>query len=321
MKYVGFVAIVLTIFVSGCGGDRVHADLTPTLQQQVAVGGVIAVPAGTIDIDCSGQIVISKTTTLIGQGRGLTIINDSCPTGDTFLVDVTKPATVVIENMTIVHSTASGTVVRFVGGTLGFEEILGRVLRLSSVDLKSASNCLVSDGQNLLFVEKSYVLQCGNDGAQIGSFGVTLHDNWFGQNGRNGVTFVGAGFCASCNGNEYWLNHGHGLVYAVTGISDARHVGEYVDSNGDIGMVVNGVRDFTFNDGWIGSNANGGAVIGDTSIGTVLVGNTFTNNVGPSLIVTETTGPLRVTGNVSSLRRGPPCDAKINGSCVDLNLL
>jgi len=58
-----------------------------------------------------------------------------------------------------------------------------------------------------------------------------------------------AGFCASCNGNEYWLNHGHGLVYAVTGISDARHVGEYVDSNGDIGMVVNGVRDFTFNDG------------------------------------------------------------------------
>src|SRR5258708_9246431 len=321
MKITAFLAILLSVLVTGCGTGRVYAGLPPTLQQQVAAGGIVSLPAGTIDIDCSGQVVISKTTTLLGEGRGLTVINDSCPTGDTFLVDVTIPATVAIRDLTILHQTNSGTAVRFTGGTQGFAAILDRVLRLSSVDLKSAFNCLVSDGQNLLFVEKSYVLGCANDGAQIGSFGVTLHDNWFGQNGRNGVTFVGAGFCASCSGNEYWLNHGHGLVYAVTGISDARHVGEYVDSNGDIGMVVNGVRDFTFNDGWIGSNGNGGAVIGDTLIGTVIVGNTFTNNTGPSLTVTETSGPLRVSGNVSSLRRGPPCDAKINGSCVDLDLL
>ena len=321
MKIIAFFAIIIALLVSGCGGDRVQADLPQTLQQQVAVGGTIALPAGTIDVDCSDQVVISKTTTLIGQGRGLTIIKDSCPTGDTFLVDVTKPATISIQNLTIVHSTNSGTALRLTGGTLGFEAILDRVLRLSSVDLKSAFNCLVSDGQNLLFVERSYVLGCANDGAQIGSFGVTLRDNWFGQNARNGVTFVGAGFCAACNGNEYWLNRGHGLVYAVTGIADARHVGEYVDSNGDVGMVVNGVRDFTFNDGWIGSNGNGGAVVGDTVVGTVIVGNTFTNNTGPSLTVTETSGPLRVSGNVSSLRRGPPCDAKINGACVDLNLL
>jgi len=320
MKWMAFSAIIITLVVSGCGGDRVHADITPTLQQQVSVGGTIALPSGTINVDCSGQVVISKTTTLFGQGRGLTIINDTCPTGDTFLVDLTKPATVVIKDLTIVHSTNSGTALRLTGGTLGAEAILDRVLRLSSIDLKSAFNCLVSDGQNLLFVEKSYVLGCANDGAQIGSFGVTLRDNWFGENVRNGVTFVGAGFCAACNGNEYWLNHGHGLVYAVTGIADARHVGDYVDSNDDIGMVVNGVRDFTFNDGWVGSNGNGGAVVGDTVIGTIIVGNTFTNNTGPSLTVTETSGPLRVSGNVSSLKRGPPCDAKINGTCVDLNM-
>jgi len=319
MKTIAFSAIMVTLLVSGCGSDQVHAGPSPTLQQQVAIGGAIFLPAGTIDLDCSDQVVFSKTTTLTGQGRGITIINDSCPTGDTFMVDVSKPATVVIQDMTIVHSTSSGTVLRLSGGTEGAEAILDRVLRLSSVDMRSAFNCLVTEGQNLLFVERSSILGCANDGARIGSFGVTMRDNWFGRNVHNGVTFVGDGFCAACTGNEYWLNHGHGLVYANTGIADARHIGEYIDSNDDIGMVVNGVRDFTFNDGWIGTNANGGAVVGDTLVGTVIVGNTFTNNTGPSLIVTETTGPLRVSGNISSLRRGPPCDAEINGTCVDLN--
>jgi hypothetical protein len=48
-----------------------------------------------------------------------------------------------------------------------------------------------------------------------------------------------------------------------------------IDSNGDVGMVVNGVRDFTFNDGWIGTNQRGGAIIGDSVIGTVISGNTM----------------------------------------------
>jgi hypothetical protein len=180
-------------------------------------------------------------------------------------------------------------------------------------------------------VEKSNLLHCSQDGAQIGSFGVTLHDNWFGENGRNGATFVDssvtdelgqhfAGFCASCFGNAYWHNTAHGLVYNVTGIADARHVGDYVDSNGDVGMVVHGVRDFTFNSGWIGSNQVGGAVIDDTQIGTDIVENTFTTNFGPNLVVTETSGPLHVSGNVSSLPQNP-CDARINGTCIDMNTL
>src|SRR5712671_4315148 len=92
MKITAFLAIILCLLTTGCSTDRVYAGPTPTLQQQVAAGGIVSLPAGTIDIDCSGQVVISKTTTLVGQGRGLTVINDSCATGDTFLVDVTNPA-------------------------------------------------------------------------------------------------------------------------------------------------------------------------------------------------------------------------------------
>jgi hypothetical protein len=86
-------------------------------------------------------------------------------------------------------------------------------------------------------------------------------------------------------------------------------------------MVVNGVRDFTFNSGWIGSNQGGGAIVGDTKIGTVIVGNTFTVNFGPNLVVDETSGPLRISGNASSMPQDP-CDARINGAaCVSLNTL
>ena len=97
--------------------------------------------------------------------------------------------------------------------------------------------------------------------------------------------------------------------------------GDYIDNNGDVRLVVNGVRDFTFNDGWIGSNANGGAIIGDTVIGTAIIGNTFTNYTGPSLIVTQISGPVRVTSNLSSLQHlaSGVCDAKLNGVCFDLN--
>ena len=45
------------------------------------------------------------------------------------------------------------------------------------------------------------------------------------------------GFCSSCFDNEYWDNTGHGLVYQITNIADPRHVGEYIDSNGDVGWL------------------------------------------------------------------------------------
>ena len=318
MKRLIFLLVVsaLSALLVGCSVGTVAGS--PSLQQQVAAGGVVELPAGTTTIDCGSQLTMKRTTTLIGQGRDVTILNDTCPTGDTIFVDVSQPAVVAIKDLTVIHGTGTGTDIHLTGGTGCCDAIVKRVLRLESVDLQGAGDCLVSDGQNLLFVERSFVHMCAHDGAQIGSFGVTLRDNWIGQNGHNGATFTGAGFCASCAGNEYWLNKAHGLVYAVSGIADARHVGEYIDSNGDVGLVVNGVRDFTFNSGWIGSNKNGGAIISDTQIGTVIVGNTFTNNSGPSLILTQTRGPLRITGNVSSLKK-TTCDAKVNGVCVDLN--
>lgn len=313
-------AILCALFLnSGCRDRIVSADVQSTLKALVAAGGAIQLPAGTIEINCDSQLVISRTTTLSGQGRGTTVLNDSCPTGDTVFVDLTNPAIVRVENLTIIHAAGSGTAVQLAGGTQGEVPIVRRVLKLSSVELSGARDCLVSEGQNLLFVQESVILGCANDGAQIGSFGVTFHDNWFGKNGRNGVTFVGSGFCAACTGNEYWLNQGHGLVYDVTGVSDPRHVGDYIDSNGDVGLVVTGVRDFAFANGWIGTNQNGGAVIGDTTIGAVLTGNTFTNNFGPNLIVTAVVGPLHVTGNVSSLPHHA-CDVSINGApCTSLN--
>jgi hypothetical protein len=324
MKYFIFT---LLFFCVGCAGGNVHA--ASTLQQQIAAGGTVNLPAGTINIDCAGQLAIKKSTAIIGAGRDMTILHDTCPTGDTVFVDVTNPANVRLEELTIVHD-GGATVVHLIGGHHGEVEIIHRILRLSNVELSGATNCLVSDGLNQLFIEKSNLLNCSQDGAQIASFGVTLHDSWFGTNGRNGVTFVDsnvvdengthfAGFCASCLGNEFWLNKGHGLVYQVTNVADARHVGDYIDSNGDVGMVVNGVRDFTFNDGWIGTNQGGGAIIGDSVIGTVISGNTFTNNFGPTLRATQTTGPLRISGNSSSLTHDP-CDGQINGGpCFDLN--
>jgi hypothetical protein len=324
MKFMVFILLFLCV---GCAGGHVHA--ATTLQQQVAAGGAINLPAGTINIDCAGQLTINKSTAIIGAGRDLTILHDTCPTGDTVFVDVTNPANVRLEELTIVHD-GGASVVHLIGGHHGEVEIIHRMLRLSSVELSGATNCLVSDGLNQLFIEKSNLLNCSQDGAQIASFGVTLHDSWFGTNGRNGVTFIDssvvdengthfAGFCSSCFGNEFWLNKGHGLVYQVTNVADARHVGDYIDSNGDVGMVVNGVRDFTFNDGWIGTNQGGGAIIGDSVVGTVIVGNTFTNNFGPTLRTTQTTGPLRISGNSSSLTHDP-CDGQINGgACFDLN--
>src|SRR5207302_10609825 len=109
MKVIAFVAAILALLVSGCGTDRVQAEPLLSLQQQISVGGTVALPAGTFEIDCSSQVVISKTTAVFGQGRGITIINDSCPSGDTFLVDLTKPATVAIQNLTIIHASGSGT--------------------------------------------------------------------------------------------------------------------------------------------------------------------------------------------------------------------
>jgi hypothetical protein len=328
MKYTTMLVLLLSL--AGCSGGSFPVHAASTLQQQIAAGGTIALPAGTIEIDCASQLVISKTTAIIGAGRDLTILHDACPNGDTLFVDLTQPANVRIEELAIVHD-GGNSAVHLIGGNHGYVAVIKRILRLSNVELSGATNCLVSDGLNQLFVEKSNLLHCSQDGAQIGSFGVTLHDNWFGENGRNGATFVDssvtdelgvhfAGFCASCSGNEYWHNKAHGLVYSVTGIADARHIGDYVDSNGDVGMVVHGVRDFTFNSGWIGSNQVGGAVIDDTQIGTDIVGNTFTTNFGPNLVVTETSGPLHVSGNVSSLPQNP-CDARINGTCIDMNTL
>jgi hypothetical protein len=320
VKRLVFLAVVcpLAALMFGCSPATVAG--APSLQQLVAEGGVVQLPAGTTTIDCDTQLRITRSITLAGQGRELTILNDTCPAGDTIFVDVAQPAVVAIKDLTVIHNTGAGTDIRLTGGTQCCDAIVRRVLRLESVDLQGAGDCLVSEGQNLLFVERSFIHLCANDGAQIGSFGVTLHDNWIGQNGHNGATFVGAGFCASCAGNEYWLNKAHGVVYAVSGVADARHIGEYVDSNGDVGLVVHGVRDFTFNSGWIGSNQNGGAIIGDTQIGTMLVGNTFTNNSGPSLILTQTSGPLHIRGNVSSLQK-VSCDAKVNSICVDLNTM
>lgn len=326
MRYTAILALVL--FIPGCSvGPIVHA--APTLQQQVAAGGTITLPPGSFAIDCSLQLTINKTTALIGAGRDQTTLHDTCPSGDTITVDLTNPANVRIEELTIVHD-GGNSVVRLLGGNAGEVPIIRRILRVANVELTGSTNCLVSDGLNQLFIEKSNLLNCSQDGAQIASFGVTLHDNWFGKNGRNGVTFLDgtatdenglqySGFCSSCFGNEYWLNKGHGLVYNVTHVADPRHVGEYIDSNGDVGLVVNGVRDFTFNDSWIGTNQGGGAIVGNTQIGTVIVGNTWTNNFGPTLIVTETAGPLRVSGNVSSLTHDP-CDLKINGgACTNMN--
>ena len=324
----------LLFFCIGCaGGSMFSVQAASTLQQQVAAGGTINLPAGTINIDCAGQLAIGKSTSIIGAGRDLTILHDTCATGDTVSVDLTNPANVRIEELAIVHD-GGASAVRLTGGNHGFIPIIKRILRLSNVELSGAANCLMSDGFNQLMIERSNLIHCSNDGAQIASFGVTLHDNWFGENGRNGVTFTDspgsvtdefgnhlAGFCSSCSGNEYWHNKSHGLVYQVTGVADARHIGEYLDSNGDVGMVINGVRDFAFNSGWIGSNQHGGAIIGDTVIGTAIVGNTFTVNFGPNLVVTQTSGPLHISGNVSSMPQDP-CDARINGApCVSLNTL
>jgi hypothetical protein len=329
MKSFKFAMLLLCVVAAGCSGGSIGSvQAAATLQQLVAQGGTINLAAGTIEIDCAGQLAIAKSTSIIGAGRDLTILHDTCATGDTVLVDLTNPANVRLEELAIVHD-GGASAVHLIGGNHGFTEILHRVLRLSNVELSGATNCLVSDGLNQLFIEKSNLLHCSQDGALISSFGVTLHDNWFGENGRNGVTFVDsavidelgehwAGFCESCSQNNYWHNKGHGLVYNVTNISDARHIGDVVDSNGDVGMVVHGVRDLTFNDGWFGSNRGGGAIVDDTVIGTVIVGNTFTVNFGPNLVVTETSGPLRISANASSMPQDP-CDAKINGTCVDLN--
>ena len=89
---------VLLFFQIGCIGDRVSSvQAGSSLQQQVSQGGTITLPAGTINIDCSDQFTIAKSTTIIGAGRDLTILHDICPNGDTILVDLTNPANVRLE--------------------------------------------------------------------------------------------------------------------------------------------------------------------------------------------------------------------------------
>jgi hypothetical protein len=268
-------------------------------------------------LDCSSQFSIARGTIVQGQGRGVTIINDVCPSGNTFTVDLSAPGTAVkIQDLTVTHNTATGTVLSISGS--GGKQSPAPTVVVSSVDFSQAQNCIVTTGLNLFFLEKSIVRGCGGDGANINSFGVTLHDNWFEFNQGNGVSFVGSGFCASCFGNEYNSNAGHGFIYNNSDGADGRHTNEYVDSNGDVGVVVHGARDFTFNNGWVGSNRGGGMVIGDTEIGTSLVGNTFTNNFGPNLIVEQRSSPLRLSGNLSS-NPHDPCDSEINGRCTSMN--
>lgn len=321
------LSLLLSLMViPGCGGNLPTVSAASTIRQQLEAGGTITLGPGTTEIGCADEATITKSTKIIGAGRNDTILHDTCTIGTpTLLVDVTNPITVRIEDLQINH--AGGPDIRLSGGvnvpTNALPEylpMLDHELSLASVKLTGTTDCLVTDGFNLFFMERSIVKDCGHDGAQIGSFGVNLHDNWFAHNAHNGVTFVGAGFCGSCTGNEYFFNGGHGLEYASgPGIADPRHVGDFVDSNGDVGLVVNGVRDLAFNAGWIGNNQLGGAVVNNTGIiGLTVVGTDFGNNFGTNLVVTGS-GPLRVTANRSSMNQFTGCDAEIIGQCVDLN--
>ncbi len=321
-------ALLFSTMISiGCGGVPA-VQAASTSKQQLEAGGTINLPAGMIEISCADQAVITKSTKIIGAGFNETILRDSCSTGDTITADLTNPITVSISDVQISHVTANGSALRAIGGIqvpppptpiAAYMPLSARTLTLTSVELNSAANCLVTEGNWLLFIYRSRIRNCSNDGAQLASFGVTLHDNWFQENGHNGVTFLGSGFCASCIGNEYIGNKVHGLEYRCTGICDAFHNNEYVDSNGDVGLVTSGIRQLTYNNGWIGTNTGGGAIIGDgASLGIRIVGTTFANNFGNALTVTQTAGPLRIQGNSSSLQHSA-CDASINGVCANLN--
>lgn len=321
--------LALTLFI-GCSGNMaptVHAG-TSTLKQQLEAGGNVDLGAGIITVSCADEAVITKSTHIRGAGRNDTILQDNCSSGaPTIGVDLTHPITVAIEDLQINH--VGGPDVKLSGGASNpgavladYVPMLDHELRLMSLKLTGTSSdaCLVTDGLNLLFVEHTIIARCSHDGAQIGSFGVNLHDNWFAQNGHNGVTFVGGGFCGSCTGNEYFFNAANGLEYANTATADPRHVGDFADSNGGFGVMVNGVRDFAFNAGWIGNNQAGGASIGNTGIlGTSLVGTTFANDFATDLTVTTKTGPLRTTGTYSAFPQYTGCNALIAGSCADLN--
>ncbi|MGZ7053817.1 MAG: hypothetical protein ACXVJ0_17285, partial [Candidatus Angelobacter sp.] len=87
MKCMIFAILLLCV---GCAGGPVHA--AATLRQRAAAGGRISLPPGTITLACGEQLVISRSTAIIGAGRDLTILHDTCPTGDTVFVDVTNPA-------------------------------------------------------------------------------------------------------------------------------------------------------------------------------------------------------------------------------------
>ena len=176
LKPILAVGMLVASGISVSCSSRVLAG--PTLQQEAAAGGIINLPAGTININCSSELTITESATLTGQGRGVTILNDTCPTGNTIFVNLANPAVVEIRDLGITHS--GGTDVQLTGGTQCCDAIVKRVLKLESVNLQGAPNCLQSAGQNLLFVEESFVHACTNDGAQIGSFGVTLHHNWIG---------------------------------------------------------------------------------------------------------------------------------------------
>lgn len=319
----------LLLVIAGCGGSLVpivHAGISP-IKAELEAGGTINLPAGVVNMTCADEAVITKSSKIIGAGRNETILNDSCTNSTaTIAVNLTNPITVQIEDLQINH--VGGPDIQSSGGVSNpgaviadYVPMLDHELRIVSVKMtgSAATACLVTDGLNLFFLERSIIVKCSNDGAQIGSFGVNMHDNWFAQNGRNGVTFVGSGFCGTCSGNEYFFNTGNGVEYAVTGASDPRHVADFADSNQGFGVVVNGVRDFSWNAGWIGNNTLGGVNIADTgSMGTSIVGTTFANDFGTDLIVTKINGPLHVKA-YNAMPQYTGCNALIAQVCTDLN--
>src|SRR5215469_1820329 len=319
-QFAVLAVLAFALLDAGCSGNMVPTVVAApsSIKSQLEAGGVVKLPPGTVEMGCSDEAVITKSTKIIGAGRNETILHDTCPSGTaTLLVDVTNTITVRIEDLQINH--VGGPAIQLTGGVSvptgappEYLPMLDHELSVASVKLTGSTDCLVTEGFNLFLIERSIVKECGHDGARIGSFGVNLHDNWFAHNSHNGVTFIDAGFCGSCTGNEYFLNGAHGLEYASgPGIADPRHIGDFVDSNADVGLVVNGTRDLAFNSGWIGNNQVGGAIVSNAGIiGLTMVGTDFANNFGTNLAVTGN-GPQRITANRASLNQYTGCDALI----------
>jgi hypothetical protein len=324
------IIAVLAISLAGCGRNlipTVHAGAS-TIKSQLEAGGLVNLAPGTYTMGCADEALITKSSHIVGNSRNDTVLLDTCTNGSpTLSVDLTNSITVTIESIQINHVGGAGIAlhggVYNPGGVLvDYLPMLDHELRIVSAKLTGGGStpCLTTEGLNLFFMERSIVVGCGGDGAEIGSFGVNLTNNWFAHNGHNGVTFVGAGFCGTCIGNQYFYNAGNGVEYANTATADPRHVADFADSNGGFGLVVNGVRDFGWNAGWIGNNTAGGALVGSTGLmGTSIVGTTFANNFGTDLKVNTQAGPLRTTGSYSANPQFSGCNALIAGACVNLN--